>query len=84
VRGISLASDAVSATAEGTNEMVDRIPLLRRVHVHYELRLPSGTPRDKVDRALDTHVAKCPTARSIEGAVEVTWSADIHEEAQGR
>lgn len=84
MRGISLAADAISATAEGTNEMVDRIPLLKRVHVHYELRLPAGTPRDKVDRALTTHVAKCPTARSIEGAVEVTWSADIQEDAAGR
>lgn len=70
---------AIVATAEGTNEMVDRIPLLRRIHVHYTLRLPAGTPRDKVERALDTHAAKCPTARSLEGAVEVTWSADVLE-----
>ena len=79
MRGISLAPDAIVSSAEGTNEMVDRIPLLRRIHVHYTLRLPEGAPRDKVDRALATHVDKCPTALSLKGAVEITWSADIVE-----
>lgn len=59
--------------------MVDRIPTLTRIHVHYELSLPAGTPRDKVDRALETHVAKCPTAHSLKGAVGFTWAADIRE-----
>jgi len=77
VRGISLAPEAITATAEGTNEMVDRIPLLRRIHVHYVLRLPPDTPRERVERALDTHVARCPTARSLEGSVEISWSADV-------
>lgn len=80
MRGISLGPEAIASTAEGTNEMVERIPLLQRIHVHYEMRLPAGTPRDKVDRALATHVDKCPTARSLKGAVEVTWSVDIREE----
>jgi uncharacterized OsmC-like protein len=74
-----MAPDAIVATAEGTNEMVDRIPLLKRIHVRYTLRLPVGAPRDKVDRALATHVDKCPTAQSLKGAVEITWSAEIQE-----
>jgi len=32
-----------------------------------------------VDRALATHDDKCPTAASLKGAVEVTWSVDIEE-----
>jgi len=79
VRGITLDPDAITARAEGTNEMADRIPLLRRIHVHYTLRLPPDTRRDRVERALDTHVAKCPTAESLKGAVEITWSADVTE-----
>lgn len=59
--------------------MVDRIPTLTRIRVHYTLRLPGGAPRDKVDRALETHVSKCPTAQSLQGAVEVEWTADIQE-----
>ena len=72
-----MANDAISVTAEGVNEVVDRIVTLTRIHVHYTIRLPAGAPRDKVDRALSTHVAKCPTAASLKGAVEVTWSADV-------
>jgi len=74
-----MAPDSISATVEGINEMTDGMPLLTRIHVHYTLRLPAGAPRDKVDRALAGHVAKCPTARSLEGAVAVEWSADIEE-----
>lgn len=72
--------DAIQARAEGFNEVVDKVVVLTRIHVHYTLRLPADAPRDKVDRALETHVAKCPTAKSLEGAVEVAWTADIIEE----
>ena len=74
-----MANDAISVEAEGTNEVVDRVVVLTKIHAHYTIRLPVGAPREKVDRALATHVAKCPTARSLEGAVEVTWSADVAE-----
>jgi len=76
VRGIVLGDDGIVATAEGMNEIVDRIVMLRRIHVRYRLRLPRDASMDKVERALETHAAKCPTARSLEGAVEVTWSVD--------
>lgn len=80
MRGISLDSDDIRVTAEGTNEVRDRIIVLTRIHVHYTLRIPGGS-REKVDRALSTHVDKCPTAQSLKGAVEVTWSADVEEAA---
>lgn len=76
---MKLPSDALRATAEGFNEVRGRLPLLTRIHVHYDLRIPPGS-RDRVDRALETHVEKCPTAASLKGAVEVSWSADIEEE----
>ncbi len=72
-----MAPDAIDARAEGINELVDKVVVLTRIHVHYTLRLPPDAPRDKVDRALETHVSKCPTAKSLEGAVEVTWTADL-------
>ena len=72
-----MANDAISVKAEGVNEVVDRMVVLTKIHAHYTIRLPEGAPREKVDRALATHVAKCPTARSLEGAVEVTWTADV-------
>ncbi|HEX6307926.1 MAG TPA: OsmC family protein [Longimicrobiales bacterium] len=78
VRGIRLDPDAIHATATGTNELVDGIVTLRRIDIHYTLRIPPGT-RDAVDRALSRHREKCPTARSLAGAVAVEFSADISE-----
>jgi uncharacterized OsmC-like protein len=67
----------MSCTAEGTNEVVDRIVVLTKIHVHYTIRLPEGADREKVDRALSSHVSKCPTAQSIRDSVEVSWTADV-------
>jgi uncharacterized OsmC-like protein len=62
---------------EGTNELVAGVVVLTKIHVNYRIRLPEGAPDDKVSRALDTHVAKCPTAQSLKDSVEISWSADI-------
>ncbi len=79
MRGVKLPGDAVRARVEGFNEMRDKIPILTKIHVHYTMRAPAESPRDKIDRALETHVSKCPTAQSIKDSVEITWTADIGE-----
>jgi organic hydroperoxide reductase OsmC/OhrA len=78
VRGISLAPEDITAEIEGINEVVDRVPVLTRINVHYTLRIPAGS-RETVDRALERHASKCPSAQSIAGAIEVAWTADITE-----
>ncbi|MCL7960889.1 MAG: hypothetical protein M8861_11885 [marine benthic group bacterium] len=78
VRGVSLAPEDISADVEGVNEVVEGLPVLTRVIVRYRLRIPASA-RDKVDRALERHAGKCPTAVSLGGAVSVTWEADIEE-----
>ncbi len=75
---MSLDGDQIRAEVEGMNELRDRIPVLTRVHVRYRLEIPAGT-HDIVDRALERHVDKCPTAQSLKGAVTVTWEAEIRE-----
>lgn len=70
---------AISAEAEGVNEVVDRIVVLTKINVRYTIRPPAGASRDKIDRALASHVAKCPTAQSIKDSVKVSWSAEIEE-----
>lgn len=79
MRGIVVPNGDISCTAEGANEVVDRIIVLTRIDVHYTIRLPEGVDRDKVDRALASHVDKCPTAQSIKDSVEVGWTAEIIE-----
>ncbi|HEX6940156.1 MAG TPA: OsmC family protein [Longimicrobiales bacterium] len=78
VRGVDLEPQAIRAIVEGVNEIRDGVPVLTRIHVHYTLRIPPGS-REAVDRALARHREKCPTAASLRGAVEVTWSADVSE-----
>jgi uncharacterized OsmC-like protein len=56
--------------------------VLTRIHVHYTMVIPAGT-RERVDRALARHVDRCPTAASLRGAVEITWSAEIDEAEAG-
>lgn len=78
VREVRLDPDAVEAEAEGINEVVDGIPMLREIRMRYRLRVPREM-RERVDRALAKHQEKCPTARSLTGAVAVSWSAEIEE-----
>lgn len=73
-----MSADDLVADVTGENEVEDRIPTLKRIHIHYTMKIPAGT-REVVDRALDRHVSKCPTARSLAPAVDVRWTADITE-----
>ena len=77
-RGIELDDGAVSATVEGINEIRDRLPVLSRIRVHYSIRIAADS-REVVDRALERHQTKCPTANSLKGAVDIEWSAEIEE-----
>ena len=82
VRQVALPPGDIVAEVEGINELVDKIPTLTEVHIRYRLRIPAGS-RETVDRALASHQSKCPTAQSFEGAVRITWEAEISEEQDG-
>ncbi len=77
-RQVKLEGDAMTCTVEGVNTMRDGLPVLASVHLHYRLRIPAGT-REVVDRALAKHQEKCPTAATLKGAVELSWTADVTE-----
>ena len=76
VRGVKLGSDAVSATARGFHAAVDNVIRLTKIEIDYTLRVPAES-RETVDRALARHQEKCPMAKTLERAVEITWRADI-------
>jgi len=77
-RGVRLGPEAIRARVTGINELVDRLPVLTRIEIESALRVPAGS-RDVLDWALELHQSKCPTAATLRGAVEVSWSADIEE-----
>lgn len=76
-REISFAPGALRAEVEGHNEIRDRLPVLVRIHVHYAIPADAGDASE-IEAGLERHQRKCPTARTLEGAVEVTWSAEFY------
>ena len=72
VREVSLDPADIVAEVVGENEVVDGIPVLTRILVRYRLRVPAAA-RSRVDRALERHASKCPTAASLRRAVTVEW-----------
>lgn len=79
-RQVRLAGDAIQCEVEGVNQVREGLPVLTAIRIHYRLRIPPGT-REVVDRALARHQEKCPTAASLQGAVDVSWTADVTEDA---
>ena len=77
-RGVFLSNDDITAEVEGINEIRDRVPVLTRILVRYALRIPAGS-REVVERALERHASRCPTAASLAGAVTVEWEADVSD-----
>jgi len=78
VREVRLDPEDIVAEVEGVNEVREGVPVLTEIRIHYRLRIPPGT-RERVERALERHQSKCPTAQSLVGAVEVSWTAEIEE-----
>jgi len=77
-RGVKLPPEAIVADVEGINEIRDRLPVLTRIDIRYRLRIPAGT-RETIERSLERHQDKCPTAATLAGAVAVGWVAEIEE-----
>jgi len=78
-REVDLDPDDLVAEVEGINEMRGKVPVLTEIRVHYQMRIPAGT-RETVEKVLSRHQEFCPSAQTLAGAVEVSWTADIEEE----
>ena len=51
---------------------MDKVLVIKRINVHYTLR---GCPEDKhetADRSHTFHASRCPVAKSIEKAIEIS------------
>ena len=61
----------------GEVEKEDGVLVIQRIHVNYKLRVPDpDEARDTVARVLEMHVDKCPVARSLKGAIEITTAVE--------
>jgi uncharacterized OsmC-like protein len=50
--------------------------VIRRIHVHYELSA-EGVDPEIVERVHSLHADRCPVARSIRDAIDITTSYEL-------
>jgi uncharacterized OsmC-like protein len=58
-------------------EVEDGVLVLKRVHVRYVLRVGPEANREKIARAFEHHLPRCPVYRSIGTAVDMTTALEI-------
>jgi uncharacterized OsmC-like protein len=54
---------------------------IRRIHVIYQLKVEPEADREKLQRAFDHHMPRCPVYRSIGEAIEITTSLELFAES---
>ncbi len=67
------------AHVRGEIELVNRVLVIRRIHVHYRLRAPEAV-RETVDRVHRIHAEHCPVYQSIHKAIEITTDYELEVE----
>jgi uncharacterized OsmC-like protein len=60
-------------------EVEDGVLVIKRIRVTYELRVDEEADRDKIQRAFDHHMPRCPVYRSIGSAIDITTSLQLLE-----
>jgi uncharacterized OsmC-like protein len=61
----------------GEVALEDRVLVIKRVHAHYRLHAPQSVDRSLVERVHGFHADRCPVARSIRGAIDVSTSFEL-------
>jgi uncharacterized OsmC-like protein len=61
----------------------DDVLVIRRIHVKYRLVVDDldAEIREKIDRCMEFHPKKCPVARSLEGAIDISTEIELVESA---
>lgn len=65
--------------ARGEIETEEGVLVIKRIHVTYKLRLDPDADRDKVERAFEHHMPRCPVYRSLGGCIDVSTSLEVIE-----
>src|SRR5258705_4358749 len=75
-RKIAFDRDRYTATVEGRIVGVGKTIRIKSIHMHYELAVPAES-REATERALIAHPPGCPAHQSVQGAIDVTWDAQV-------
>ena len=64
----------MTSEAEGEIYLEDRVLVIKKIHVSYTLRDCPDDKREAAERAHTHHASRCPVAKSIEKAIEISTS----------
>lgn len=53
--------------------------VIKRIHAAYTLQVDAGVDRDRIERTHGLHADRCPVARSIRDAIDITTSYELLE-----
>ena len=67
----------MTSEAEGEIYLEDKVLVIKKIHVHYTLRDCPADKREAAVRAHAHHAARCPVAKSIEKAIEISTDLDL-------
>lgn len=79
-RKIPTQPDKLAAEVEGFVENVDGMPLITRIRIRYNVKVPKGRRAD-AERAMEVHEKGCPVAQSVQRGIQVEWEGAVEEEA---
>ena len=51
--------------------------MIKRIHVTYTLAVDPDADRQKIERAFEHHMPRCPVYRSIGTAIDITTSLEV-------
>jgi uncharacterized OsmC-like protein len=75
-RKIAFDRESYTATVEGRIIGIGKTIRIKSIHMKYELAVPAES-REATERALTLHPEGCPAHQSVQGAIEVTWEAQV-------
>ena len=65
------------AEARGEVEREEGVLVIKRIHVDYTLRAHGEADREKIERAFEHHMPRCPVYRSIGGSIAITTALKV-------
>ena len=71
-RGIDASGGRLTSEAEGEIYLEDKVLVIKKIHVSYTLRGCPDDKREAAERAHAHHASRCPVAKSIEKAIEIS------------
>jgi len=75
-RKIAFDRESYIDTVEGRIIGIGKTIRIKSIDMKYELAVPAES-REATERALTLHPEGCPAHQSVQGAIEVTWEAQV-------